>query len=353
MWEAGEYACQVPAERSVAGCGMSRIVDVARHAGVSVSTVSHVVNGTRFVSPETAQRVNEAIEVFGYLPNGLARALKRASTSSVGLAISAISNPYFSDIICAIEAECARLGLTVLLSDTQEDPERELAVVKTLHQRRVDGIVLAPSADPELSLAYLERVRLPCVLVDRMADGRFDQVGVDNAAAMRVLVDHVIAKGHYDIGYICGQPGLATTTERVDGFRAALAANGIALPADWLSSSNATSADATASARAMLMLAQRPSVLVTGNNMATIGTMRAIRELSLHVPGDVAVVGIDDFEWADCFEPRLTLMAQPCEEIGRQAASLLVQRIESPEGQRRAIRLEPTLQVRESCRRQQ
>jgi len=332
---------------------MSRIVDVARHAGVSVSTVSHVVNGTRFVSPETAQRVNEAIAVVGYLPNGLARALKRASTSSVGLAISAISNPYFSDIICAIEAECARLGLTVLLSDTQEDPERELAVVQTLHQRRVDGIVLAPSGNPEKTLAYLQKAGLPCVLVDRMADESFDQVGIDNFEAMRVLIDHVVAQGHRRIGYICGQPGLITTRERVQGFRAALAAHGIEVTPSYLSTTNATTADATDSAKAMLRLAEPPTALVSGNNMATIGAMRGIRERGLSVPGDVALVGIDDFEWADCFEPRLTLMAQPCQELGRQAAALLVHRIESPDGERQAIRLKPTLQVRDSCRRPQ
>ena len=114
------------------------MAEVARRAGVSVSTVSHVVNNTRFVSLEKAKLINDAIAVMGYQPNELARSLKASTTNSVGLAISAISNPYFTDIICAVEAECARLGLMVFLSDTQEDPDRELQVVRAFHQRRVD-----------------------------------------------------------------------------------------------------------------------------------------------------------------------------------------------------------------------
>src|SRR6202142_1391196 len=143
---------------------MSTIVDVARRAGVSVSTVSHVVNRTRHVNADTARLVEEAIAFVRFRPNALARSLKRASTDSVGIAMSVISNPYFSDIVCAIEAECARLGLMVFLSDTQDDPDRELNVVRALHQRRVDGIILAPSPDPQQrSLRYIEAMGIPCV----------------------------------------------------------------------------------------------------------------------------------------------------------------------------------------------
>ncbi|TIT86477.1 MAG: LacI family transcriptional regulator, partial [Mesorhizobium sp.] len=168
---------------------MPTMAEVARRAGVSVSTVSHVVNGTRFVSPEKARLINDAIATMGYQPNELARALKASTTNSVGLAISAISNPYFTDIICAVEAECARLGLMVFLSDTQEDPDRELQVVRAFHQRRVDGVILAPSGSPERAIDYLTEKKLPCVLIDRFADDRFDQIGVENDTAMHALID--------------------------------------------------------------------------------------------------------------------------------------------------------------------
>jgi LacI family transcriptional regulator len=330
---------------------MTSIVDVARKAGVSVSTVSHVVNRTRNVSPATAKLVNEAIADVGYLPNNLARSLKRASTSSVGLAISAISNPYFSDIICSLETECARLGLMVFLSDTQDDPDKELAVVQALHQRRVDGIILAPSAAPGPALGYLTERAVPCVLIDRLPDNSFDQVGVENGHAIRALIDHVVSFGHQRIGFVAGHPGFATTLERIDAFRAALIANGLEFVADYIATGNATSSDASASAHALLSLPEPPTALVTGNNLSTIGVMRAVRERGLAVPADLSVVGFDDFEWADYFEPRLTLVQQPCSELGRQAAALLVERIGAPGGQRRTVRLEPTLRLRDSCGR--
>ncbi|MDQ0467770.1 LacI family DNA-binding transcriptional regulator [Labrys wisconsinensis] len=328
---------------------MATIVEVARLAGVSVSTVSHVVNRTRYVAPATARLVTEAIADIGYQPNTIARSLKTASTSSVGLAISAISNPYFSDIICAVEAECARLGLMVFLSDTQDDPDTELAVVQALHRRRVDGVILAPSAAPQRTLDHLHASRVPCVLIDRLPDARFDQVGVDNAGAMRLLVDHAVAFGHRRIGFVAGHPGFATTLERIEGFRAALAAHGLAFDPATVATGSATTAAAAAAAHALLSLPSPPSLIVTGNNLATIGAMRAIRERGLAVPADLSLVGLDDFEWADCFEPRLTLVAQPCEEIGRQAAALLVERIARPDGPRQTVRLPPALRPRASC----
>ena len=321
----------------------STIVDVARKAGVSVSTVSHVVNETRRVAPETKRLVEAAIANVGYQTNTLARSLKTATTKTVGLAISATANPYFNDIICAIVSECARLGLMVFLADTEDEPETELSVVTALHQRRVDGIILAPSPDPKRRAQnYIEAAGIPCVLVDRAPNDRFDQVGLNNHGAMRLLVAHLASFGHQRIGLIAGHPHFTTTLERINGYILALASRtttGGQSPAD----------SATASAQALLALPRPPTALIAGNNMATIGAMRAIRALGLKVPRDISIVGIDDFEWADCFEPRLTLVAQPCEEIGRQAAALLSERIAAADGPRRTIRLDGTLIQRDSC----
>jgi LacI family transcriptional regulator len=331
---------------------VSTIADVAREAGVSVSTVSHVINGTRRVSPATARAVRAVIDATDYRPNVVARSLKTASTRSVGIAISAIANPYFSDIICAIETECARLGMMIFLSDTQDDPARELAVLTALHQRRVDGVILAPSADPEhRALRYLRATRLPCVLVDRTPDPAFDQVGVNNREAMRELVDYVARLGHRRIGYIGGHPGFETTLERIIGYRNCLEHLGLNFDERYLVTGNASTASAEQAAHALLSLPDPPTAIVTGNNMATIGAMRAVRARGLSVPADISIAGFDDFEWADCFEPRLTLVAQPCEEIGRRAAFLLMERIAAPEGARRTVRLDATLRLRDSCAR--
>ena len=335
---------------AASGVAKSTIVDVARQAGVSVSTVSHVVNETRRVAPETKRLVEAAIASVGYQTNTLARSLKTATTKTVGLAISATANPYFNDIICAIVSECARLGLMVFLADTQDEPETELNVVTALHQRRVDGIILAPSPDPKRrAQTYIESVGIPCVLVDRAPNERFDQVGLNNRGAMRLLVAHLASFGHRRIGFIAGHPGFTTTLERINGYMLALASRGLEIDDTLLVAGNATTAAATASAQALLTLARPPTALIAGNNMATIGAMRAIRALNLKVPRDISLVGIDDFEWADCFEPRLTLVAQPCEEIGRQAAALLSERIAVSDGPRRTIRLDGTLIERDSC----
>ena len=329
---------------------MASIADVARLAGVSVSTVSHVINRTRRVTPETASVVLAAIADVGFSPNVLARSLKTASSRSVGIAISAISNPYFSDIICAIQAKCAGLQMEVFLSDTQDDPVRELHVVTALHQRRVDGLILAPSADPEQrSLAYLRNVRLPCVLVDRLPAPDFDQIGVNNREAMRALVGHVIAHGHRRIGYIGGNPGFETTLERVEGYRDALREVECEADDRYVVTGNATTKCAASATAALLSQDEPPTALVAGNNLATIGIMTALRSRGLRVPKDISVVGFDDFEWADCFEPRLTLVAQPCEEIGRLAAELLINRIADPTGEKRTIRLDAVMVERDSC----
>jgi LacI family transcriptional regulator len=333
------------------GGAVATITDVARQAGVSVSTVSHVLNGTRRVSPATERAVREVIDSIGYRPNILARGLKSASTRSVGIAISSISNPYFSDVICAIEAECSRLGMMVFLSDTEDNPARELEVVIALHQRRVDGVILAPSAEPEQSLAYLREARLPCVLVDRTPDAGFDQVGVNNRDAMRKLVEHVAARGHHRIGYVGGNPGFETTLARIAGYRDGLLARGIAVDEHLLVMGNATTTCAMAATKALLALDDPPTALVGGNNLATIGIMKAIRAGGLRVPKDISVVGFDDFEWADCFEPRLTLVAQPCVEIGRRAASLLMERIAAPEGAPCTVQLDASIIERDSCGR--
>ncbi|MDE1996740.1 MAG: LacI family DNA-binding transcriptional regulator [Rhizobiaceae bacterium] len=328
---------------------MTTLSEVAKAAGVSVSTVSHVLNKTRYVSPEKVKIVTETIEAIGYIPNVVARSLKRSSTDTIGLAISAISNPYFSDIICAIEAECSKRNLIVLLCDTQDDPERELQLVQHLHQRRVDGIILAPSGNADKSLDYLAESNIACVLVDRLSDERFDQIGTDNAAAIRMLVKHVVAFKHRRVGIILGQPGFATTLERANAFRSEMTEQGIDVPSAFISDGNRNTADATASTHRLLAMPEPPTAILASNNLTMIGAMRAIRERGLRVPNDIAILGIDDFEWADYFEPRLTLVAQPCDEIGRRAADLLIKRISNGRAPRQTLRLPPTLRVRESC----
>lgn len=329
---------------------MATMADVARRAGVVSSTVSHVVNGTRPVSPETAAAVERAMQELGYVPNSVAQSLARAATNTVGLAISSRSNIYFSDIIVAVENACARLGLMVFLADTADDPEQELKLVRALHQRRVDGMILASSGDPEQrAIAYLRENGLPCVLLDRLVSRDFDQVGVENKNAVKQLVDHLVWHGHRRIGMLSNQAGFATTNERIEGYRHGLETNGLPWDDALLelgSPDNAANVQATLR---LLDQPNRPTAIVAGNNFATIGVMYAIRERGLRIPQDIALVGFDDFDWADLFEPRLTVIAQPLRQIGELAADMLLQRIKAPTKPKRTIRLKPSLIIRTSC----
>jgi LacI family transcriptional regulator len=315
-----------------------------------VSTVSHVVNGTRHVSTETAVIVQNAISALGFMPNAVARSLARSTTNAVGIAISTSTNSYFMDIICAIENACSELGQMVFLADTKDDPDTEYDVVRALHQRRVDGIILAPSADPERrAIRYLVENRLPCVLVDRLIDEDLDQVGVTNKQAMMMLVEHLIKLGHQRIALIAGQPNFTTTLERIDGYCAALRKHGLTVDGRFMHPGNATVHAAADAAQKLFQLQDRPTAIATGNNLATIGVMQAVRAAKLRVPEDIAIAGFDDFEWADCFEPRLTVIAQPCAEIGRNAAMMLSRRIKNIDSPRNSVRLEAALVVRASC----
>ena len=329
---------------------MATIVDVARRAGVATSTVSHVLNQTRFVRPATVRAVHDAVLAVGYTPNTLARALARSTTNTIGLAGSTSTNRYFGDIINAIEEECAKLGMMVLLANTRDDPDQEVKVVAELHRRRVDGIIIAPSGDPEQrALTYLRDKAIPAVMVDRLPSAMFDGVGVENHESMAVLVGHLTQKGHGRIGLVAGQAGFTTTCERVEGYKAGLRRRGLPIIDALISAGNVEIGNARDAAHRMLALGQPPTAFVGGNNLATIGIMSALRDTGLRVPADVALVGFDDFEWSDYFTPRLTVMAQPCHEIGRKAASRLKHRIGNSTSAPTVDRLEPVLIVRDSC----
>lgn len=323
--------------------------DVADLAQVSLATVSHVINGTRFVRPDTSEQVMAAIGQTGYIPNSLARALARNSTSSVGLVLSWASNPYFLDIVTTIEQMCHRAGITVLMSDTSDDPDKQLRIVQDMHQRRVDGIIIALCSDPEeRTLNYLRSNHIPVVLVDRLAAADFDQVGVDNIQAMNLLVDHLVNHNHRRIALVAGHDGYATSKERIEAYLQRMAYHNLSEFVQVSAASN-TSKAAMNSTLSLISGEARPQALIAGNNLSTVGAMSGIRKAGLHVPEDIVLVGIDDFEWADCFEPRLTVIAQPCQEIGKQAAAMMQARINDPSAEPSTLRLEPSLIVRNSC----
>lgn len=326
---------------------------VARAAGVSVSTVSHVLNGTRFVEPATHQRVQQAIDKLGYRHNHLARAVARGGpTQTIGVAISARSNPYFGSVVSAIDAAVTSLGSTILFGETGEDVDREYGFVNGLLDRRVDGVILAPGpAAEKRTLPLLAKSSTPAVLVDRLPEGSpLDEIGTDNTEPMARLVDHLITDhGHSRVGLISGLPGLSTTDERergyLDGVRRSGGSADPALIRSGLSSSDGGE-EATA---ALLDLSQPPTALIAGNNAMTVGALRVLNRRGIAVPGQMAICSFDDFEWAELLASPLTAVAQDWTRIGREAVQLLQLRMQSPTRARVVSRIPTTLVLRNSC----
>ncbi|WP_430378664.1 LacI family DNA-binding transcriptional regulator [Streptomyces sp. B1-3] len=353
---------------------MPTMADVARAAGVSVATVSHVLNGTRPVLPHTRQAVLDAVDELGYTPNTLARSLVTSRTRSIGLAVSAISNPYFTEILQGVEAGALEHGYSLLIADPHDDPEHERKVIQLLHERRVDGMIVAPSADPRELVAYLTRHEVPTVFLDRVVEGaggvdgpmdadagterretpsggprRFDQVCAESTRPMAELVTHLAGLGHRRIGLVAGLPGLSTTAERIAGYRQGLTASGLPYDPHLIVHGDSESAGAEVATAALLALPTPPTALVTANNTMTIGTLRTLRERGLSVPDDLALCCFDDFAWADLFAPRLTAIAQPSREIGTEAVRLLLDRLAAPDRPTRTLRLPCAFVHRTSC----
>jgi LacI family transcriptional regulator len=329
---------------------MTTMADVARLAGVSTATVSHVLNRTRAVNPPTVAAVKDAIRATGYTQNSVARSLAGATSSTIGVAVSAISNHYFSDVISAVEVACSKQSLMMFLADTHDDPVHQRQVVKEFYQRRVDGIVLAPVSDEESDiLGFLRANNVPTVLIDRVVDDHFDQVGAENLEATAELVLHLVAHGHRRIGFVAGRTGLLTSRERLDGYRRGLSLAKLPEKADLVAIGDSSVTGGCEAAHRLLGRGRPPTAIISGNNLMTIGTLRALREAGLRVPEDVALAGFDDLDWAEFSSPPLTVMAQPAQELGRIAVDLLVRRLKDPSKAPETIRLPPKLVIRASC----
>ena len=307
---------------------MATARDIARAAGVSTSTVSHVLNGTRWVSPELRQRVLAMADELRYEPDALARSLRARRSNTVGLLISDIANPFFTAVVRGIQDVVQARGYALILSNSDEDADKELAYLRVLTSRRVDGIILAPAGQAHPYLAELARSGSPLVFLDR----ELPELGVaaavlDNRGAAIAVVDHLLRLGHRRIGLLVGRRDVTPTEERVSGYRAALEEAGIEFDEALVASGGSRIAEARRAAEQLLILEPRPSALFVTNNTLAIGAMATLREAGLRVPQDISLASIDDVPWADVFEPRLTTVAQPTYELGRLAADLVLRRI--------------------------
>jgi LacI family transcriptional regulator len=306
------------------------IKEVAARAGVSVGTVSNVLNSAAPVSVELRRRVLKVIEDLNYHPNHTARSLKSNRTKMIGMVISDIVNPFFPLLVRGAEDAALRHNylLVTFNSDSQTDRERNLFHV--LSRYRMDGILLVIASENDLE--HVHRAvddGTPIVFLDRIPGGfECDSVSIDNFNGARQCVEHLVQMGHRRIGIIGGSRDLHIAHERLRGYRAALEAAGIAIDPDLITWGNFNLESAHQAADVLLRLPERPTALFAANNVMALGALQVMHSLDLKCPDDVAIGSFDDLPLFEALSPALTGVAQPSYEIGYQGAELLTRRLE-------------------------
>ena len=337
---------------------MTSIKTVAEQAHVSIATVSRVLNGTKYVSPDVEKRVLDAIAALNYRPNGPARNLRRQSTHSIGILLPRLNDFFFSNLAYELEQMLSAAGYSPLFCSTENDEEKESTIVNNLITHRVDAVILVPSVPVHKSVNSVERLldwKIPVVLLDRgMPEFAVNQVLSNNDQGAYDAVSYLLQLGHRHIGIIDsgedgdkypGEPG----HERLKGAQRATLERGIPFDRSLVMFDNRDNIEMGYHG-ALKLLRQSPHItaIFALTDAIAVGVLHAAAELGLKVPQDLSVVGFDDILLASHVMPRLTTVAQPVEKIGQKATELLLQQIQNPALPSELITLETHLVIRES-----
>lgn len=326
---------------------MATIKDVARKAGVSYTTVSHVLNQTRPVSEDARSRVLAAVEALAYVPSALARSLKCKATGSIGLIIPNNTNPYFSEVARGIEDSCYAAGYSVILCNSDDDPAKQRDYLNVLLTKRCDGLIVATLAQTDGEL--LRKMKVPAVLLDRAPkDMAIDLVAVDNVAGGALAAQHLLSLGRRRIACIGGPQDIEISRERIAGLRQTMHSAGVDLPAERLVYADFTSVGGYLAARSLLALPTGPDAIFCCNDLMAIGALRAAAERGVAVPEALAVVGFDDIDLAQFVHPTLTSVAQNTRQLGQLTAQCLLARIATPDLPLQRQTIAPELHIRGS-----
>jgi LacI family transcriptional regulator len=331
---------------------MPAIRDVAKLAGVSTTTVSHVINGTHFVSEPLRERVLEAMQELNYHPSTIARSLRTKATHSIGLIVSDIELPFFATLARGVQDASAKRGHTVILANTDEAPAKEAAYLNTLWGKRVDGLIIAPTGGNAPLLAQIQASGVPVVLIDRRCPGlAAPYVGIDNQQAALAATRYLIEQGHRRIGLVAGLPHISTISDRVAGYQQAFAEAGLPLNEDWIRYTDSRPPLGRARTAELLSLTPPVTAIFATVAFLTLAVMQVLKARGLRCPEDVSVLGFDDPDWAVISAPAITSIWHPPYEMGQRAAEVLTGLIEgtAPQGSREIL-LESKLILRESVR---
>lgn len=325
--------------------------DVAKKAGVSISTVSHVINDTRYVSEELKKKVLDAMEELNYHPNSLARSLRSGTSKTIGLVLPDNSNPFFADIARIIEDIGFLNGYSVMLCNSDGNLEKERAYIKVLIEKRIDGIIFIASGNHFSHLQDLANQGIPVVLADRESDIKIvDEVLVDNEKGGYDATKYLIDLGHQKIGCITGPSTLTPSANRVLGYRNALKDANIPIRQEYIVAGDFKSESGKTAMEEYLQLDDPPTALFVCNDLMAFGVYKFLKRNNFNIPEDFSIVGYDNIKLSSLITPALTTIAQPIAELATISASLLIQRIQNNnQNEFERVVMKPELVIRDSC----
>jgi len=327
--------------------------DVARHAGVSVGTVSNVMNHPEKVSPSAVQRVHAAIATLGFVRNDAARQLRVGRSSTIGLVVLDVRNPFFTDVARGAEDRASEDGLTVMLGNSDEDTQREARYLELFEEQRVFGVLISPYDDITERLQHLRARGIPAVLVDRAGDRSFSSVSVDDFAGGRLAVEHLIESGRRRIAFVGGPFGIRQVVDRHAGAQSAVdAAPGTSLEVVTIAALSVIAGREAGREIALRAPADRPDAIFAANDLVAMGILQALmmQGADVRVPADIALIGYDDIDFASAAVVPLSSIRQPSALIGQTAVDILVEEAADTTLEPRHVVFQPELVIRDSTR---
>lgn len=329
---------------------MATIKDVARLAGVSTTTVSHVINHTRFVAEATTLKVQNAIEQLNYAPSAAARSLKCNTTQTIGMLVTKSTNPFFAEVVHGVEAYCYENGYTLILCNTEGDLTKQQDYLRMLAEKRVDGLLVMCSDLNDRLLALLERYHeVPMVVMDWAPNNSTPDRLQDNAEqGGYIATKYLIEQGHSDIGCLTGQKDKHTCQQRLNGFRHAMNEAKLPVREEWLMEGDFECDSAVQAAHHLLSLSHRPTAMFCFNDIMAMALISTLSQNGVRVPQDMSVIGYDNIELANYFSPPLTTVHQPKRRLGHTAVRILLERMKNGDRAPMTFEMHPEMVIRHS-----